>query len=71
VQRLKSRDYDSQQLRDNRSGDVGHDAQSKNGKLQQCTTAEEIYQLIQTTCGIGLSQTSLHILIIHIWGRDE
>ena len=40
---LEARNYDSKQLGDNRSRNVRHDSQGKDGKLQERSTGKQVH----------------------------
>ena len=65
------RDNHAQKLRDDCRGDVGHDAQRKNRELEQCSTAEEVDQLIEASRSAGTGQTLLNIAVVDKWSGDE
>ena len=65
------RNNHAQKLRDDRCCDVGHDAQSKNRQLEQCSTAEEVDQLVETSSAAGTGKTLLNIAVINKRGGDE
>ena len=71
VQLLEAGNDHPEQLDDDAGGDVRHDAEGKDGHLQQCTAAEQVDELVDPARGLTVLQALLDILVAHTRRGDE
>ncbi len=58
-------------MHDDRRGDVGHDAQRENGKLEERATREQVDEFVKTGGVLVGRETRLNVAEVDEWARDE
>ena len=69
MQRLEVRDHHAEQLNNDARGDVRHDAERKDGQLQQRAAREQVDQA-KNVIVLGDSHTLLHVRVVDPGGRN-